>query len=205
MIVYRIDNAITGDLYVGMTSKTVAHRFKQHLLNARSGYRTHLCRAIRHYGEDAFSVSIIEECEDRNILAERERFWIKTLAPQYNMTAGGDGGDTSSSPAFVAAMAKRDFWKEKNPMFGKRKILSPHFGKRHSEDTKETMRISANASWVDAEERREKAKARMLANPASAANAKKVVFEGVEYSSLASASRTTGRSHWYIKKHGFIS
>lgn len=51
--------------------------------------------AIRKYGEDAFEISIIEEVQDRNLLDEKEVYYISlynTLAPNgYNLTPGGNG------------------------------------------------------------------------------------------------------------------
>lgn len=53
---------------------------------------------MNKYGYDNFIPSLIEEC-DNSLLNEREIYWIhyynttdKTIG--YNMTIGGDGGDT---------------------------------------------------------------------------------------------------------------
>jgi hypothetical protein len=58
---------------------------------------------MRKYGIENFMIEVLEITEH---LDEREKYWISTLHPQYNMTAGGEGGDTSSSPNFISAMKK---------------------------------------------------------------------------------------------------
>lgn len=88
--IYRITNTFTDDLYVGQTTKTITHRYSRHLASARCGSETHLHRAIRKYGESAFSVSLVEEV-DITELEPREQYWIRQLLPSYNMTAGGEG------------------------------------------------------------------------------------------------------------------
>lgn len=50
--------------------------------------------------------------------------YIAELSPDYNMTAGGDG-DTSSSPNYRAAMARRDYSGKNNPNYDKRGKNSP--------------------------------------------------------------------------------
>lgn len=100
--VYQITNIITQDSYVGKTKQSLNRRWRKHLLNSKDG-KTHLYRAIRKYGISNFRVDIIEETDAPD---ERERFHITTLKPKYNMTCGGDGGDTSSSKNFKKAMKK---------------------------------------------------------------------------------------------------
>jgi len=56
---------------------------------------------MRKYGTDKFTIEILEETSNGN---EREIYWIQELNPHYNMTSGGDGGDTSNSPNFKQAI-----------------------------------------------------------------------------------------------------
>lgn len=103
MIIYKITNLINGKIYVGKTTKTAEERFKRHYYNHKSG-NTYLYRSMRKYGFDSF---VIETIEQTNQIDEREKFWITELAPHYNMTKGGDGGDTSNSPNFIEGIKKR--------------------------------------------------------------------------------------------------
>lgn len=91
-IVYKIENTINGMLYIGQTRKLLEERFNEHItLSRRSSY--HLHRAIKKYGIEHFTYSIIEEVDENNI-NEREMFWINefdSFRCGYNMTLGGEG------------------------------------------------------------------------------------------------------------------
>lgn len=90
-MIYRITNVVTGDFYIGKTKNTVEKRWCMHKRNAGRGIETHFYRSIRKYGVENFKVDILEDC-DSICDNEKEKYWIKKLKPQYNMTAGGDGG-----------------------------------------------------------------------------------------------------------------
>lgn len=96
--IYKITNSINGKLYIGQTRKTIKERFQVHIKNAQKHINRYLYDAMNKYGYDNFIPSLIEECED-SLLDEREIYWIafynttdKNIG--YNMTIGGDGGDT---------------------------------------------------------------------------------------------------------------
>jgi group I intron endonuclease len=101
--IYQITNVVNSKFYIGKTSKTVQERFRQHCYNHQN-QDTHLYRAMRKYGVDKFIIEILEETESPN---EREIYWIQTTQPHYNMTRGGDGGDTSHSPNYKLGMENR--------------------------------------------------------------------------------------------------
>jgi hypothetical protein len=58
--IYAIVHTETGNEYVGMTRKRVDGRFSEHVKDARNESQTHLHRAIRKYGAEAFSVFVLE-------------------------------------------------------------------------------------------------------------------------------------------------
>lgn len=132
MYVYLIKNEINGDRYIGKTISPIEERFKTHCYNASKGIETYLYRAMRKYGEENFSVELVETVAGEQLLNEREIYWIDKIVPEYNMTTGGDGGDTSKSPNYIRGMKRRS-----ENMLGE----NNHFyGRTHSEKTKETMR-----------------------------------------------------------------
>jgi len=98
--IYLITNKINSKKYVGKTYKSIIQRFKEHCSKSKKS-NTHLHRAIRKYGSSNFTIELIEETNLPNV---REPYWIKKLNSEYNMTEGGDGGDTSNSPNFKKAM-----------------------------------------------------------------------------------------------------
>lgn len=101
MIIYQITNTINSNSYVGKTTKSVHIRFREHYYKRKNS--THLHRAINKYGIENFTISVLEETTP-NLLNEKERFWINKLQPHYNMTPGGEGGDTSNSENYKRAI-----------------------------------------------------------------------------------------------------
>lgn len=97
--IYKITNEINRKVYVSKTIKTLEQRFNEHKQKARIHTNRYLYDAMNHYGYENFHIEKIEECND-DLLNEREKFWISelnTFMPNgYNMTVGGDGGDTWS-------------------------------------------------------------------------------------------------------------
>lgn len=91
--IYKIINKINGKLYIGRTEVSIARRFREHLIEARSGRSNHrpLYRAINKYGHENFTVELIEETP---YPGEREIYWISklgTFSKGYNATLGGEG------------------------------------------------------------------------------------------------------------------
>lgn len=95
-MLYRITCEVTGEFYIGKTH-CLPKRWWQHKWNARNGIETHLYRAMRLYGVDKFSIAVVDTTLTESELIARDK-------PHYNMTAGGDGGDTSTSPKFKSSM-----------------------------------------------------------------------------------------------------
>jgi group I intron endonuclease len=68
-------------------------RFGEHMKSARNGCEYKFHRAIRKYGAENFTLSVIEECE-KDKLDEREIYWINyynSYYSGYNSTKGGSG------------------------------------------------------------------------------------------------------------------
>lgn len=117
MIIYKITNQLNGDFYIGMTTRTdVMRRWYEHkwtALNTDSNY--YFPQAIRHYGVDSFVVEIIESgIESRELLADRECFYISHLKPAYNVSTGGIGFDayerTDSHKKQLSELRKGTRW-----------------------------------------------------------------------------------------------
>ena len=93
--IYFIKNTTNGKGYVGQTTRTLEIRWKEHLKNTLAlKDRLPLYKALAHYGKEAFTIELLEECPDE-LLNEREIFWIKekeTFGEKgYNCTTGGQG------------------------------------------------------------------------------------------------------------------
>jgi len=80
MGIYKITNIINSKIYVG-SAINLNKRNKKHLYDLKHNihHSIHLQRAWGKYGEDNFSFEVIEYIEDKDILKEREQYWIDTL------------------------------------------------------------------------------------------------------------------------------
>lgn len=102
MVIYKTTNTVNGKIYIG---KDVRNR------NSYLGSGKYLHNAISKYGRDKFVKEILEYCETKAELCEREKFYIKQFNSRhrdigYNIAKGGEGGDTLS-----AHPLKRDIFK----------------------------------------------------------------------------------------------
>ena len=93
--IYYISNTVNDKLYVGKTMSSLKERFKTHCKDSKRVYKEQrpLYRAMRKYGEDKFSIHLLEEAPEEH-LAAREIFWIEKLGTYhygYNATYGGEG------------------------------------------------------------------------------------------------------------------
>jgi group I intron endonuclease len=100
-VIYIIKNQINGKVYIGKTSKSIEERWKKHLKNADLKINRRLYDSINKYGRDKFIILEIDFTEDVNLIDEMESWYIylfRSKNPEYgyNMTYGGDGGDTIS-------------------------------------------------------------------------------------------------------------
>lgn len=92
MIIYKTTNLINGKIYIGKDK----HNNPKYL---GSGIR--LNSAIQKYGRKNFIKELIEHCDSEKHMSIREKYWIKYFNSTgrligYNLTAGGEGGDTFS-------------------------------------------------------------------------------------------------------------
>ena len=93
MEIYKIVNRVNNKIYIGKDeSSTPSYMGSGKLIK----------RAHEKYGLENFTKTVIETCEDRETLCEREKYWIQyynstDLEIGYNITSGGDGGDTYSN------------------------------------------------------------------------------------------------------------
>ena len=162
MIIYKITNQVNSKIYIGQDK----HNNPNYL---GSGKILHL--AFKKYGAENFIKEIIEVCESKEHLDERERYWINFYKSTdrnigYNIALGGDGGDTiSNHPDKDLIRQKHSEWmQENNPARGRKKSEdeierwkdsfvgkykgenSLNFGKKHNDDSKIKM-SEARKKW----------------------------------------------------------
>lgn len=84
--IYKITNLINGKTYIGQ-SIDIKRRFWDHRCVSHESNR-HLKHALKKYGKENFKYEVLEECQESE-LDDRERYYIETLKPEYNVTNGG--------------------------------------------------------------------------------------------------------------------
>ena len=90
--VYITTNHVNGKIYIGQKASS------EFLGNKYLGSGSLLFRAIKKYGHNNFSVKLLECCESKNDLDEREKFYIDKFNSTdkcigYNISCGGQGGN----------------------------------------------------------------------------------------------------------------
>jgi hypothetical protein len=93
-LIYRAVNDINGHRYVGVTSRTLPTRRDEHHHDARyhRQSRSSFHRALRKYGESAFTWSVLLCAETRQDAYLAEAAIIARDQPEYNQSPGGRGG-----------------------------------------------------------------------------------------------------------------
>lgn len=103
-IIYKITNLINGKIYIGKTKqyygnstkiKGINARFKRHIRDAKNNknYCVNLCKAIRKYGEENFTIEEVLRCKLEE-LSDKEVQTIKHFNSTdkeigYNISGGG--------------------------------------------------------------------------------------------------------------------
>lgn len=92
--IYITTNNINGKKYIGQKKYDKAKKWINYL-----GSGIVLNKSIKKYGRNNFTREIIEECETRELLNQKEKYWIEyynatTSNDFYNIALGGDGGYT---------------------------------------------------------------------------------------------------------------
>ena len=137
MIIYKVTNKINNKIYIGMDSKNDPNYLGSGLI---------IKKAVLKYGKDNFIKEIIETCDTKEILSEREIFWINyfnSTNPNigYNLSEGGKGGNLGEKVNKLISEALKGKTKEYMKGNSYRKGLpAPNKGKHMSEEQKEKLR-----------------------------------------------------------------
>ena len=130
--VYKITNKVTNKIYIGITNQGSGARYRHHWYESRIGEPSPIHRSMAKYGEDNFTLEIIDFADTYDELKEKEKYWIKQYNSTdksigYNLTEGGDGT----------------------------------FGRKHSEETKEKIRQKALGRKVSEETKKKMSETRL--------------------------------------------
>lgn len=150
--VYKTVNNVNGKAYVGKHVSSVEN-------DDYLGSGMLLWRAIHKYGIEHFSKTIVEYCENKEQLNEREKFWIaneNTLYPDgYNIARGGEGGDLYTSNPRNTEIREKLRVLGKNQSDEHRKVFSEsRKGKTHTEEAKQKISVARKGMIFSDEHRK---------------------------------------------------
>ena len=136
MYIYKTTNLLNGKIYIGKR----VYRKKDD--NWYLGSGIYLNRAIKKYGRENFKKEILEWCNDKSHLCEREIYWINQLNSTnpkigYNLSLGGEGGNVGKDAYIKIGNKLRG--KKKPKEFGE-KISKVLKGKSKSKEHNEKVR-----------------------------------------------------------------
>lgn len=161
MIIYKIENKINGKIYIGQTCHRVTDRVAGHMKNS-----SHLGNALRKYGIESFDIAVIDEAGTKDILNEKEKYWVLFFDCKhprgYNLVDGGGGGslpcDETKEKMRTSHLGK------KLPENQKRKISISNIGRICSEETKKKISVK-NSGKIRTDEAREKMRIAHVGKP----------------------------------------
>jgi group I intron endonuclease len=181
--IYYIQNLENGKIYIG-SAVNITERWRLHKVHLRNGnhHNKHLQVAWVKYGEDVFKFGVIEYIEDKDMLLEREQYWIDLNGVcdrerGYNAApvAGSMLGfkHTEESKKKMTNMFVKGFtpWNKGKKMEGEYKknhlkaserrkgVPSGRVGFRHTEETKKKLSIASSARVCSEETKQKMVKA----------------------------------------------
>jgi group I intron endonuclease len=132
--IYTIINKITKKEYIG-SSKNIKRRFNKHKSDLKNKkHHSYLFqRAWNKYGEENFELIIIEPVENCQLLIEREKYYLQTRKPKYNIDLVPNTGflnkkHSNETKEKISKKNKNKYLAEKNPMWGVKGCNHPRFG-----------------------------------------------------------------------------
>lgn len=131
--VYAIYNKETGKYYIGRTTTQLNKVWKEHLTNYKNPEnKSLLYESMRIYGEEMFSIRVIEECS-ATILELKQEHWIKqydSLNNGYNEIVKEEKKKKVIIPP--PPLPKKEEKKEEPKIEKKRDFINRGNGKHHS-------------------------------------------------------------------------
>lgn len=104
MIIYKITNTITSEVYIGQTKRTLEERKSDHIKKVNRGKHSKLYNAMREYGIDNFVFETICTAETPDELNALEKYYIAKydcINAGYNKNKGGSATESYKLDAEV--------------------------------------------------------------------------------------------------------
>lgn len=134
---YQITNTVNGKSYIGITKLSITERWNVHISNSKKPkYPLHL--AIGKYGSHSFTITLLEENEDRSHISSIEEPTIQRLKTHitqhgYNVAKGGFGGDLGQEAQLKRLETIKNYSPERKAELRKR-LQKRNLGKTKDND-----------------------------------------------------------------------
>lgn len=77
--VYKITNKVTGKIYIGITNQGSGARYRHHWYESRIGEPSPIHKSMAKYGEENFTLEVIDFAETYEELKKKKNFGLKNL------------------------------------------------------------------------------------------------------------------------------
>lgn len=164
MLVYKIINIVNLKTYIGITSKSLAHRWRTHLNSRNVKSNRPLYNSMRKYGVNNFKIELICECSSKEEMFQKEMYYISLYKSNisqfgYNISSGGEFNIASEEARLKLSELSRQRWKNsefKSKMIkaltGISKTGQNHFkGKKHTKESLEKISKSRTGKYTGTE------------------------------------------------------
>jgi len=200
--IYETKNNINGKTYIGKREGFFDERYY--------GSGAILQRAIKKYGLENFTVTILSIHDTEDVLNQSEVENIATRKPAYNIAEGGAGGNTlryatkeyKDKVVKMRAESLRKTWNDISPE--KRKQWGDNIsrskkgrsngkeGYKHSKETRIKMSTAQKDKKMSSKRYIVHCEAMKLTRGKKAANRKKIKVDGIVYESRKDAAEALG-------------
>jgi len=144
--IYKIINKKNGLIYVGCTINSLEKRFNEHLYRCfKTDYKSKLYNSMKKYGQDNFTIELIEEC-DLDMIYETEKKYVESYDSYnngLNSTFGGEGCLGYTHPPEIRQKISEN---TKNGNSHKGKTYEELYGDKADEE-REKRRLSVKKGW----------------------------------------------------------
>lgn len=178
--IYKIEHIASGRVYVGSAVQlNLRWNNHRHYLRMGAHHSHYLQRAWNKYGEDAFSFSVLEYVDDKQILIQMEQHWIDTLSaaikPNFNLAhVAGSGLGRVDSEETKSQKRARALQNNLIAYTRTQKAMENHKAAMGRQDVRDKLSAAAKARPPVSNESRAKSSARFKALPRSPEHCAKI-------------------------------